>query len=257
MNISARPCLTYLWRKIAMIPSLDDIHNRIASSKKGRSNIAADVIHTNIANAYEAKAKRLSNTPMPAVDVSEDNRKVAEALIRDNKVLVHHIRRESKIMTQYTEIGKPVKSIVPGVPIAALVAFVGSNGIMIGWSKRNSGVYATTMDVTGKTIGFANVEPFSYTKKFAVKVAVLRALSDRIHVETESQYLTKIVGISGESSKVRERVFGHTDGGETIPDIIMRELPDFVIRAIRWFKQMNGEDPVNVSHFSSVKNLDH
>lgn len=128
--------------------------------------------------------------------------------------------------------------VIKGAPWAALVAFKNDNDeVLVGWSKRHSG---KAYKIDGKTIpakefnagAFANgrtsvelakaiklvdIEPLHFTKKDAILVALLRAMTDKIMFNNNKKTI-------------------RTANGSFLPKCIERAIPGFIQRVESYFK---------------------
>lgn len=94
------------------------------------------------------------------------------------------------------------KTFAKGKPIGVLVAFLKNRKILVGWSFYNK-----------------NHEVIPFTKKDAVRIAILRALTDGI--------------LTTESSSGRPSAFTQSD--THVPKVIGKELPKFIDRARKYY----------------------
>lgn len=164
--------------------------------------------------------------PMPAVNsvpITESEIALAKAFTakgkRDKLVILY--LRDEPVVQQYVETAKfmgeevsvPRMRAVRGNPIACLVGFNTGFYVQVGWSKWN-----TKLDDDG--VPFEKLE---FTKKDALKCAVLRGIIDTITISA-----------SGRSAKTKD--------GTYIPKCIERALPKFIERVKRCY----GKDISNV-----------
>ena len=129
--------------------------------------------------------------------------------------------------------------VVKGAPWAALVAFRNEEGVLlIGWSKRhagkaykidgkviperkfNAGMFAEgrTPAELAKAISYVDIEPLIFTKKDAITIAIIRALTDSIVINIKSKTV-------------------RTKNGSFVPKCIERTMPGFINRAEAYFKE--------------------
>lgn len=94
------------------------------------------------------------------------------------------------------------KTFAKGKPVGALVAFLKDRKILIGWSFYNK-----------------NHEVVPFTKKDAVRIAILRAFIDGI--------------LTTESSRGRPSAF--TQSGTRVPEVIGKGIPKFIDRARKYY----------------------
>lgn len=237
-----------------MLQTIDQIKGMVSSSKKGQSGTTAEAIQDKMVKSMEKKSERINPTMASETEISDTDIVKAACIIDSDKVLVRYIRGNKQIMKQEKPNGIVNYSIVPGSPTACLVAFMDDIGMHIGWSKRNNSKQPSVVNVRNEVIKWENVEPVPYTKKVGTQVAVLRALTDKIHIESERRYITETEGTSQKSTQIKERRLCFDDSGNYLPSDINNEIPAFVERAQRWFKQNNDETPINVSYMNTVKN---
>lgn len=186
-----------------------------------------DKVKTGAKNRYA-----VHGVPEPlGVNVNQEHMEKAAKILksgtRDNRVLVKYLRdkgREVRLVGK-DENGnlKTYTTTDKGEPYGVLVAFKDGNDVFVGWSKRNSGYAIGEDSQTGKKIWVAE-EPLRFTKKDALWVAVLRALTDKI---------TKPEGEAYQTSKKT-----------VIPRQIARQLDKFVARAEKYF----GQTPRNLDY---------
>lgn len=143
---------------------------------------------------------------------------------KGNRLLVKYLRDEGTPVRVVSKEGDSVKTYTKkdkGEPYGALVAFKYENNVYIGWSKRNCGYVIGEDPKTKKKIWVAE-EPLRFTKKDALWVAILRALTDTINKDDNSPY---------KMSK-----------GTPIPRQIARKLNAFIARTEKYF----GKTPINL-----------
>lgn len=145
---------------------------------------------------------------------------------KENRLLVRYLRDEGQPVRVVTKEGDTVKTYTKkdkGEPYGVLVAFQYKGSIYIGWSKRNGGYVIGENPKNGKKV-WAAEEPLRFTKKDALWVATLRALTD------------KIVKPEGEAYQ--------TSTNTPVPRQVSRQLGSFITRIERYF----GKVPVNLSY---------
>ena len=169
-------------------------------------------------------------------EISYHIRSIAESLIRDKKVIAQMVRPDGPEEEIYIKKGKVSKKFSRGTPVGAMVAFITDGELLIGWSKY---CQAT------KEIAILNGDPNSnftvtavkkvpreknpFSKKVAVKTAVLRALTDQIHVNISAKFGS------------------FTASSNHIPQVVSSQLPSFVKRASLYFKMTpSNYIPINV-----------
>jgi len=145
---------------------------------------------------------------------------------------------------------------VSGAPLACLVAFMDSLGMHVGWSLRNNSKRPAVQTVRGEVIKWRNTETAPYTKMHGVRIAAFRALTDKIHIETERVYRTQTAGTTQRSEQFKKRFIYFDNSGKRIHSTVANNLPEFIGRCQRWFKQNNGETPINVSYMETIKNIE-
>ena len=236
------------------VPTTEEVVGAILSSKKGHSSTAPEQIRKNII-AHQIE-KENGSIPLPKTDFNGMAVIKANVVISCQKMFVCYVREEKTIMKQTDDSGFVNHSIVPGKPVACLVAFMNDLGMHVGWSLRNKSKNPLVMNVRGEVIKWGDTEPLPYIKKQGIKVAVLRAITDKVHIETERVYKTKTSGVSQESEQISKRVVCFDDSGKRIHGAVSDALPRFIERCQRWFKQNNHETPINVSYIDTVKNVE-
>lgn len=143
---------------------------------------------------------------------------------KENRLLVRYVRDEGAFVRVVSKEGDAIKTYTKkdkGEPYGALVAFKLGNDVYVGWSKRNCGYVIGENPKTKKKIWVAE-EPLCFTKKDALWVAILRALTDTICKDDGSPY---------KMSK-----------GTPIPRQIARKLDAFIARTKKYF----GKTPINL-----------
>ncbi len=130
------------------------------------------------------------NTDM---DISDQIREKAEEIItatagEQKALMIQYVRRSAPVVSQITldvHKGKISSKTMRGVPIGVMVAFLDDDKLFVGWSKYN---LKKEKDEDGKPV-FVNgkaqlIEKLVFTKKDAIKTAILRALTDQLNVKT-------------------------------------------------------------------------
>ncbi len=130
--------------------------------------------------------------------------------------------------------------VVKGIPWAALVAFKGEDGrLIVGWSKRHPGkaykidgriipvkdskavVFANDRTVDELADVMVNIEQLMFTKKDAIAVAILRAMTDGL--------------VFSHSKKHSQKTIRSADGS-FIPKCVEKAIPRFIQRAESYFR---------------------
>lgn len=236
------------------VPTTEEVVKAILSSKKGHSPTSPDQIRDNI-HKHQIE-KENDSIALPDTDFCGTAIIKVNELMGTPYVFVTYIREEKTIMKQTGDDGSINLSIVPGKPVACLVAFMDGLGLRIGWSLRNNSKRPLVQNVRGEVIKWGNVEPLPYIKKQGIKVALLRAITDKIHIETARVYETKTTGVSQESMQIGKHVICFEDSGKRIHNVVSNALPKFIKRCQLWFQQNNHRVPVNVSYMDTVKNVE-
>ena len=166
--------------------------------------------------------------------IRPEDREVAEMILGGDRkeVLIRYIR-EAPVIQKHTvkEEGmtgkgeRTVLKIAKGMPLAVVVAFKHGDKVYVGWSKRHSPLVDID-DATNEKV-LVEVEDLIFTKQDAVKVAILRALADKLVIK-------------GKNIKSSNQL--------PLPKDVERELPAFIGRVIRYF----GVAPVNLSYSPAV-----
>lgn len=239
-----------------MLPTIEQITLDIEQSKKGKSTTTPVEIYKNIAKVALEREAIMKDVVYPNTNFANLDLVETDRIVKSGEVFVSYVRSEKTIMKKVDEYGKTTHSIVPGKPLACLVSFMYKGYLHIGWSLRNTSREPLVQNVRNEIIKWGKLEPVPYTKKIAIKIAILRALSDKVHIETERKYSVHTSGITQSSVQTRKRVICHNDAGERLSNTVSNELPHFVERSLRWFKQNRNETPVNVSYLGTVKDID-
>lgn len=184
-----------------------------------------DKVKTGAKNRYAAYGVP---EPLGVETTQEQMKKAAEVLksgTRDNRVLVRYIRdegRDVRVVARGEAGGiQTFTKKDKGEPYGVLVAFKDGNDVYIGWSKRNGGYTIGEDPKTGKKI-WVSEEPLRFTKKDALWVAALRALTDTVVKPDGGPY--------------------QTSKSTPIPRQIARKMDKFIARTEKYF----GKTPVNL-----------
>lgn len=199
-----------------------------------------------LAKAEQVRRYVFALTPTNIVIGADIYAKADEVLKTPENIFVRYIRSDYEIMKEVVEsedVGDySVASIVNGKPLAAMVAFKSTNDagqpcVYIGWAKRSQGktgapdltqikgeiVKCVDPEEAGKILQRYRAQvmnakdiEIAFHKKAAVRVGVLRALSDHVLVTQGSS------------------VYRHGDD-VVIPRLISRHLENFIADVYRVF----------------------
>lgn len=173
----------------------------------------------------------LYGVPMPnGLELTDELKKAATSIITLNRassderepVLIRYIRkgRDGYVLASSTTKDTREYFVAKGEPHGVVVAFIYEGNLRIGWSKRLEGKKLEH----GKEV---QREPLSFTKKDAIKIAIIRGLVDSLTFRG-SNILTVV--------------------DDVIPKAIAKILPDFIKKAEKYFR----DDAMNIYRHTSV-----
>lgn len=162
----------------------------------------------------------LYSVPMPnGLELTDELKEVATSIIALNRadtdgrepVLIKYIRkgRDGYVLaSSITEKDTREYFVAKGEPYGAVVAFLYEGNLRIGWSKRLEGKKLEH----GKEV---QREPLSFTKKDAIKIAIIRGLVDSLTFRGSNILTTS---------------------DNVVPKTIAKILPDFIKKAEKYFR---------------------
>ena len=178
----------------------------------------------------------LYGIPMPnGLELTDELKEVATSIIALNRadvdgrepVLIRYIRKGQDgyvLASSVTDKDTREYFVGKGEPYGVVVAFLHEGNLRIGWSKR----------LEGKKLEYGKEvqrEPLSFTKKDAIKIAIIRGLVD---------------SLTFRGSNIL------TIGDDVIPKAIAKTLPPFVEKAEKYFRC----DAMNIYRHKSVVQID-
>lgn len=177
----------------------------------------------------------LYGVPMPnGLELTDELKEIATSIIALNRadvdgrepVLIRYIRKGQDGYVLASSATKDTREyfVAKGEPYGVVVAFIHEGNLRIGWSKRLEGKKLEH----GKEV---QREPLSFTKKDAIKIAIIRGLVDSLTFRG-SNILTV--------------------GDDVIPKAIAKILPDFIKKAEKYFRC----DAMNIYRHTSVVQID-
>ncbi len=148
-----------------------------------------------------SKKKKNKGVHIDNFKYSEADKETAKNAIENGGYVARYVRKRN--CEAFLHVGKIKNNrydaqiqIVKGTPIGALIAIKTDDGVKVGWSKRH-----------------VSKETLIFTKKNALYVAALRALTDGISIGNMT-----------------------SDNGKPLPREVSKQMPSFLNRVETYFK---------------------